>query len=51
VFPNTGNCNSGVREFSQRREGNGIGTSSTALDQPEFRSQTRRYFTGLTITF
>ncbi len=51
VFPNTGTCRSGVREFSQRREGNAIGTSSTALDQPEFRSQTRRFFTGMTITF
>jgi hypothetical protein len=51
VFPNTGNCNTGVREFSQRREGNVSGTSSTSLDQPELRSQTRRYFTGITINF
>ena len=52
VFPNTGNCNTGVREFSQRREGNAVNNpSSTTLDQPELRSQTRRFFTGLTINF
>ncbi len=51
VFPNTGNCNTGVREFSQRREGNALGNSSTSLDQPELRSQTRRFFTGMTINF
>jgi hypothetical protein len=52
VFPNTGNCNTGVREFSNRREGNAVGApSSTSLDQPELRSQTRRFFTGLSINF
>jgi hypothetical protein len=52
VFPNTGTCRTGVREFSNRREGNAVGNpSSTSLDQPELRSQTRRFFTGLTINF
>jgi hypothetical protein len=53
VFANTGTCDSGTREFAQRREGNTLGTSqtSTNLDQPEFRSDTRRIRTGLTISF
>jgi hypothetical protein len=51
VFNNTGSCDSGQRETSQRSEGNGSGNSSTNLDQPEYRSQTRRFNTGITITF
>jgi hypothetical protein len=51
VFANTGTCDSGTREFNQRRIGNGSGNSSTNLDQPEFRSDTRRIRTGLTIAF
>lgn len=51
VFNNTGACDTGQRETNQRREGNGSGNSSTNRDQPEFRSQTRRFNTGITITF
>jgi hypothetical protein len=51
VFANTGNCNTGLREFSQRRVGNSQGTSSTNADQPEFRSQRRSIQAGVTITF
>jgi hypothetical protein len=51
VFNNTGGCNTGVREFSQRRVGNGQGSSSTGIDNPQFRSETRRIRTGLTIQF
>jgi outer membrane receptor protein involved in Fe transport len=51
VFNNTGACDTGQRETSQRREGNGSGGSTTNRDQPEFRSQTRRFNTGITITF
>lgn len=51
VYSNTGDCNTGLREFNQRRVGNGSGSSSTNLDQPEFRSAGRRFRTGITITF
>jgi len=51
VFNNTGDCNTGVREFSQRRVGNGQGSSSTGIDNPQFRSETRRVRTGLRISF
>jgi hypothetical protein len=51
VFNNTGACDTGQRETAQRREGNGSGNSTTNRDQPEFRSQTRRFNTGITITF
>jgi hypothetical protein len=54
VFANTGNCDTGVRDFSQRRVGNQGATSegtSTNRDQPENRSDGRRFFTGLTIAF
>lgn len=51
VFQNTGACNTGQRETAQRGEGNGSGNSTTNRDQPEFRSQTRRFNTGITITF
>ena len=51
VFNNTGDCNTGVREFSQRRIGNGQGSSSTGIDNPQFRSETRRIRTGLRISF
>jgi outer membrane receptor protein involved in Fe transport len=51
VFNNTGSCDTGQRETAQRSEGNGSGNSTTNRDQPEFRSQTRRFNTGITITF
>jgi hypothetical protein len=51
VYANTGDCNTGLREFSQRRVGNSSGSSSTNLDQPEFRSAGRRFSTGITVTF
>ncbi len=51
VFNNTGACDTGQRETAQRSEGNGSGTSTTSRDQPEYRSQTRRFNTGITITF
>jgi outer membrane receptor protein involved in Fe transport len=51
VFQNTGACDTGQRETRQRSEGNGSGNSTTNRDQPEFRSQTRRFNTGITITF
>ncbi|HYV98341.1 MAG TPA: TonB-dependent receptor, partial [Gemmatimonadaceae bacterium] len=51
VYSNTGDCNTGLREFSQRRVGNSSGSSSTNLDQPEFRSAGRRFSTGITVNF
>ena len=51
VFNNTGACDTGQRETAQRSEGNGSGNSPTNRDQPEFRSQARRFNTGITITF
>ena len=54
VFSNTGTCDTGLRDFNQRRVGNTtnqtLGTS-TNLDQPEFRSAGRAFRTGLTIAF
>lgn len=51
VYNNTGTCNSGVREFNQRRVGNSSGTSSTNFDQPEYHSDGRRIRTGITVNF
>jgi outer membrane receptor protein involved in Fe transport len=54
VFANTGTCDTGVRDFNQRRVGNQGATtegSSTNRDQPETRSDGRRFFTGITVNF
>jgi hypothetical protein len=54
VFQNTGNCDTGIRDFSQRRVGN-QGTddagSSTNVDNPQNRGAGRAFFTGFTVNF
>jgi hypothetical protein len=52
VFVNTGTCDSGLRDFNNRRIGNtGDGTTSTSFDQPEYIAPRRSIRTGLTVTF
>jgi hypothetical protein len=52
VFPNTGTCKSGLRDFGNRSIGNtGDVTSSTGFDQPEYIAQRRSLFTGITVSF
>ncbi len=51
VFVNTGTCDSGLRDFSNRRVGNFNEVSSTNFDQPEFFGSRRSIFTGLSINF
>ena len=52
VFVNTGTCDNGLRDFSNRRVGNtGDATTSTAFDQPEFIGQRRSLATGITVNF
>ena len=52
VFVNTGTCDNGLRDFSNRRVGNtGDATTSTAFDQPEFIGSRRSLATGITVNF
>ena len=52
VFVNTGTCESGLRDFGNRRIGNtGDVTTSTGYDQPEYIGARRALFTGITINF
>jgi len=52
VFVNTGTCDAGLRDFSNRRIGNtGDATTSTSFDQPEFIGARRSLATGITINF
>ncbi len=52
VFQNTGNCDSGLRDFQNRRVGNtGDVTTSTGYDQPEYIGARRSLFTGITVNF
>ncbi|MEP6781502.1 MAG: TonB-dependent receptor [Gemmatimonadaceae bacterium] len=52
VFPNNGTCDSGLRDFNNRRVGNsGDGTTSTSFDQPEYIGARRSISTGITVTF
>jgi hypothetical protein len=52
VFPNTGTCDSGLRDFANRRIGNtGDATTSTSFDQPEYIGARRSLFTGITVNF
>jgi len=54
VFQNTGNCDTGIRDFSQRRVGNqstaSLG-SSTNVDNPQNVGAGRSFFTGFTVNF
>jgi hypothetical protein len=51
VFVNTGTCDSGLRDVTNRRVGNADETSSTNFDQPEYIGARRSIFTGLAIKF
>jgi hypothetical protein len=52
VFQNTGTCDSGLRDFQNRRVGNtGDVTTSTGFDQPEYIGARRSLFTGITVNF
>jgi len=52
VFPNTGKCDAGLRDFANRRIGNtGDVTSSTGYDQPEYIQARRALFSGITVNF
>ena len=52
VFVSNGTCDSGLRDFNNRRIGNtGDATTSTAFDQPEFIGARRSISTGITVTF
>ncbi len=52
VFVTSGNCDSGLRDFNNRRIGNtGDGTTSTSFDQPEYIGARRSISTGITVTF
>ena len=52
VFPNTGTCDSGLRDFANRRIGNsGDVSTSTGFDQPEYIAARRALFTGITVNF
>jgi hypothetical protein len=51
VESNTGGCRSGDAVVDGRTSGTPNGTSSTASDSPDFRSQSRRFFTGMTVLF
>ena len=52
VFVNTGTCDAGLRDFSNRRIGNtGDASTSTAFDQPEFIGARRSLATGITVNF
>jgi hypothetical protein len=51
VFPNTGTCESGLRDFRNRRVGNFGESTSTNIDQPEFIGARRSIFTGLSLNF
>ncbi len=52
VFVNTGTCDAGLRDFSNRRIGNtGDATTSTSFDQPEYIGARRSLATGITINF
>jgi outer membrane receptor protein involved in Fe transport len=52
VFPNTGTCKSGLRDFGNRSIGNtGDVTSSTGFDQPEYIGARRSLFTGISVNF
>lgn len=51
VFPNTGTCDGGLRDFANRRIGNSGDNTSTAFDQPEFIGPRRSIATGITVSF
>ncbi|MEP6765772.1 MAG: TonB-dependent receptor, partial [Gemmatimonadaceae bacterium] len=52
VFANNGTCDSGLRDFNNRRIGNtGDGNTSTSFDQPEYIGARRSISTGITVTF
>lgn len=51
VFPNTGTCDGGLRDFANRRIGNSGDNTSTAFDQPEYIGQRRSIATGLSVSF
>jgi len=51
VFTNTGTCDAGLRDYSNRRIGNAGDNTSTAFDQPEYIGQRRAISTGLTVNF
>jgi hypothetical protein len=52
VFVNTGTCESGLRDFQNRRIGNsGDVSTSSGYDQPEYIGARRRLFTGITVNF
>ena len=52
VFVNTGTCDAGLRDFSNRRVGNtGDASTSTAFDQPEYIGARRSLATGITVNF
>lgn len=51
VFTNTGTCDAGLRDYSNRRIGNAGDNTSTAFDQPEYIGARRSIFTGLTVNF
>jgi hypothetical protein len=51
VFTNTGTCDAGLRDYSNRRIGNAGDNTSTAFDQPEYIGNRRSIATGLTINF
>ena len=52
VFVNTGTCDAGLRDFSNRRIGNtGDATTSTSFDQPGYIGARRSLATGITVNF
>lgn len=51
VFPNTGTCDGGLRDFANRRIGNSGDNTSTAFDQPEYIGARRSIATGLSVSF
>lgn len=52
VFVNTGTCDNGLRDFSNRRIGNtGDASTSTSFDQPEYVGSRRSLATGITVNF
>ena len=52
VYVNTGTCDAGLRDFSNRRIGNtGDATTSTSYDQPEYIGARRSLSTGIKVNF
>lgn len=51
VFVNTGNCDAGLRDATNRRVGNNGESTSTSYDQPEYIGARRSINAGLTISF